>query len=227
MLYTTWKILPFIQFLLRLAAHNLKMVVLHVVSFPASDALLSNKELTRNELQALSDVDGCLGVWYGLQVEDGTTAHMAALWESFEHYQTHAATPMHAEKIAALKPATAGPLNVYHFEPGNDPTNALNSPVTELSVAWLKEGKEDRFEDELKPVAELMTKDIDLVPGSHGPIAWGDVLQEKGKKWGIAIGWDSVEAHAALPTTPPFDDHFTRMVAVAEMKVAHVRFKKL
>ncbi|KDR82912.1 hypothetical protein GALMADRAFT_57639 [Galerina marginata CBS 339.88] len=199
------------------------MPILEIGFFPASEALLANNEITQAELEFVAKSEGCISVYYGIDVDGNKTAFMGAIWESFDHYKKVVESPEFPATMEALKPAMAGPLTSLHVECEADPTSALEAPVTEITLAKLKDGK---THEELKPLADAICDNAHLAKGAHPPVAWGPFIQKPGE-YGVAVGWDSVEDHIKLADNPPYDKFLPSLFEMADMTVNHVKFKKL
>jgi len=152
-------------------------------------------------------------VYYGLDVVKGKKAFMAASqfilvvsedaittqvaqffkgWESFDHYKKLTESAGYPALVESMKPAMAGPLQILHMQVNADPTTALEAPVTEVTLAALKEGK---IFEEVRPLGDALDANAHLAKGGHPPSSWGPAIQDS-RKMGGACGWDSVAVGA-------------------------------
>ncbi|KAL1736499.1 hypothetical protein EV714DRAFT_266454 [Schizophyllum commune] len=116
-------------------------VIFQVVSFSASDKYIQICKES-GDITALDEAkvpaakksfteQGCLGVYHGLRLEDGTTGYLFTVWDPLD--KLRASTDVISSFINVM--ASAPPLSQQSFTvTGNHPLSALHAPVTELVV---------------------------------------------------------------------------------------------
>ncbi|KAL1760377.1 hypothetical protein FB107DRAFT_270091 [Schizophyllum commune] len=116
-------------------------VIFQVASFSASDKYIQICEES-GDITALDEAkvpaakksfteQGCLGVYHGLRLEDGTTGYLFTVWDSLD--KLRASADVISSFINVL--ASAPPLSQQSFTvTGDHPLSALHAPVTELVV---------------------------------------------------------------------------------------------
>ncbi|KAI5896856.1 uncharacterized protein SCHCODRAFT_02616024 [Schizophyllum commune H4-8] len=116
-------------------------ILFQVLAFTASDRYIQNRK-EGNDITSLDEAkvtaakksfteQGCLGVYHGLRLEDGTTGYLFTVWKSLD--QLRASTSAITAFVDIL--GSVPPLSQQSFTiTGEHPLSALHAPVTELVV---------------------------------------------------------------------------------------------
>ncbi|KAF8895321.1 hypothetical protein BD779DRAFT_1668615 [Infundibulicybe gibba] len=195
------------------------MPVVEVLTFPASEDFISDRSaLLKPVLDRLIQVEGCLSIYHGLQFEDGKTAYLAVVWETYEHHLKLIETKGSDALLGTLKPLLAGAPEFQHAEMEN-PYGALSAPVNEFAYITVKEGqsKEDL-------IATLDTFHQEL--GKIGiPQAFGE-SREKPGTFVVLVGWKNKEAHGELASQEEMLKIFGALGTLSTVELGHADLVK-
>ncbi|KAL1702509.1 hypothetical protein EV121DRAFT_281843 [Schizophyllum commune] len=235
-------------------------VIFQVASFSASDKYIQICKES-GDITALDEAkvpaakksftkQGCLGVYHGLRLEDGTTGYLFTVWDSLD--KLRASADVISSFIDIL--ASAPPLSQQSFTvTGEHPLSALHAPVTELVVLTPHKAKDGltaleegttpqkdngltthKVEDGLTTPNEENGKQaltgMRTVASELAKVGaesfWGPCIEEP-QVCGMICGWESMEAHQATVGKPPFSTLTGSIAAIAEIGYGHAKLEKI
>jgi len=166
------------------------MPVLEIALFPASNAHIADQTIMDPALAFAAKVEGSIGIYRGIQLEDKKTALLAIVWETYEHHKRMMERDDYKDVIALLTPSFAGSLDLQHVDFQRDVRNGLDARVTELTLLDVKPEAKDTFSSYTKD----LFNELETAKGCHRPIA-GAFSRENPETFALLIGWDSLEGH--------------------------------
>ncbi|KDR82942.1 hypothetical protein GALMADRAFT_238631 [Galerina marginata CBS 339.88] len=198
----------------------LKMPVVEIAWWPASDALLADPTIVAPALDYISKVDGCLSIYSGL-AEDKKTVYAFIVWETIEHHKELMKHPEYPA-VLGLAPSVGGELKLNHITYVQDFVPSLTAPITEILGLTLKEGK---TKEDLVNVFNNVGQIIDAANSKYAPVAWGQALEDPQKFW-VTLGWDSAKAQEDFAHQPSFLPSLMEMQSIAVPSLQLVSLKK-
>ncbi|KAI4527238.1 hypothetical protein K525DRAFT_285423 [Schizophyllum commune Loenen D] len=236
-------------------------VIFQVASFSASDKYIQICKES-GDITALDEAkvpaakksfteQGCLGVYHGLRLEDGTTGYLFTVWDSLD--KLRASTDVISSFITII--ASAPPLSQQSFTvTGEHPLSALHASVTELVVLTPHKAEDDltarkdngfkaqedngltahKVDDGLtthneengqQALAGMRTVASELAKVGAESF-WGPCVEEP-QVCGMICGWESMEAHQATVGKPPFSTLIGSIAAIAEIGYGHAKLEKI
>ncbi|KAL1682271.1 hypothetical protein EV122DRAFT_287233 [Schizophyllum commune] len=236
-------------------------VIFQVASFSASDKYTQICKES-GDITALDEAkvpaakksfteQGCLGVYHGLRLEDGTTGYLFTVWDSLD--KLRASTDVISSFITII--ASAPPLSQQSFTvTGEHPLSALHASVTELVVLTPHKAEDDhtarkangfkaqedngltahKVDDGLtthneengqQALAGMRTVASELAKVGAESF-WGPCVEEP-QVCGMICGWESMEAHQATVGRPPFSTLIGSIAAIAEIGYGHAKLEKI
>ncbi|KAI5830746.1 hypothetical protein K523DRAFT_301977 [Schizophyllum commune Tattone D] len=236
-------------------------VIFQVVSFSASDKCIQICKES-GDITALDEAkvpaakksfteQGCLGVYYGLRLEDGTTGYLFTVWDSLD--KLRASSDAVTSFINIL--ASAPPFSQQSFTvSGDHPLSALHAPVTELvvltphkaeDVLTAREDNGFKAQEDIGLTAPKVDDGLTTHNEKNGQQAlagmrtvaselakvgaesfWGPCVEEP-QVCGMICGWESMEAHQATVGKPPFSTLIGSIAAIAEIGYGHAKLEKI
>ncbi|KAG6840524.1 hypothetical protein C0991_006197, partial [Blastosporella zonata] len=159
-----------------------------IVRFPGSDAFLADPLAFKEGLSIATNMEGNIGLHYGVQTEDTSTGHIFVTWESYEHYIESKKLDTFTAFTASLDLARSGPWDVDYVQFGEDVAVAFSSPVTEIATLRLYPDPNNREKllDDLVTLREYMSAHEECRAYVIGE------SKEKGTVF-VLLGWTSVE----------------------------------
>ncbi|KAF9485804.1 hypothetical protein BDN70DRAFT_459393 [Pholiota conissans] len=118
---------------------------------------------------------------------------------------------------------SSGAVSIQHVNFGIDTKSAFTAPVTEIATMKAKEGHTQVAVD---GAISALSKNQHLAKGAHPPISWG-LIKETPELTILAIGWDSIEAHAASYTVAPFDKLVASLQSTVDASAKHLVLKRV
>jgi len=198
------------------------MPIIEIAEFAASEALLADPNIITPALDFLIKVDGCLGIYHGIAEEDKKTIFLIIVWETFEHHKALLDDPEFPGIIGLGPSIFPDEIKVTHVKFIQDPFPALSAPTTEIVYTTLKEGK---TQEDLYEVLTVLASKLD-VDAPYPPIAWGESLQEPGKRCGIVLGWNNSKEHFDLVERPSYATPIQNLFNTVDLKMFHAALKK-
>ncbi|KIK57290.1 hypothetical protein GYMLUDRAFT_247241 [Collybiopsis luxurians FD-317 M1] len=197
--------------------------VVSFITFPVSATFQKDRESARADIAEVAKVDGIVGTYVGLQVEEEGAKHgyLISTWESVEKLKAFRAS--HGEKFAGiLNKLASGEIQRYSFIGSSDkiPEPAFHSPVTELIVGKPKAGSSG---DAFKAAALKMS---DALNAKGHACAIGEDIDGSGA-YLLAAGWSSSKEHwdeiAKHGDITTINDEIK---SIADITVTHVSLEK-
>ena len=114
------------------------------------------------------------------------------VWESYDHYIAAGKEKEYSETFATFQPALDGTyadISVVMVPFTSGPEEAVGAPVTEIVLADLKDGKEDK---DMLALFNAIGR-TEKLNGRH----WGRV-RDKDNQVALLVGWKSVEVRFFL-----------------------------
>ncbi|KAG9218415.1 hypothetical protein CCMSSC00406_0007984 [Pleurotus cornucopiae] len=189
-------------------------VVVTVATFTASTAFIEDPAAT------ITGLSEGASAYYGVQVEDGQTGYVVILYDDVSQ------PPIAASDLETLLQSSASPssaITVRTAHPNGNITGVLFAPLTEITTMDLLPGK---TLEELAPVVDELRIMLDGVTGQFGAGHWGEVVEVEGQLKDF-VGWESVDEHVRLVSTPEFGAVGGQIVQLASVSSAHVHFTQL
>ncbi|KAF7796501.1 hypothetical protein EIP86_007679 [Pleurotus ostreatoroseus] len=203
------------------------MPAIEIVTFPSCEAYRKDPSISFPIFDIVEGHSkGWLGMYYGLQVEDGKTGYFTIVWETLEDHQNLINDPIYAKLIEHVKQCVEGGgldgLEMIHvpFEPVAALATIYNGPFTSFAHVTPKPGK---TVDDINADLALL-RDVKDVQGNLG-LASGKVI-EKEDAFVFTSGWDQIENHAAAAKGHPGISAFVaKLNEDAEWGAKHVSLK--
>ena len=156
------------------------------------------------------------------------------VWDSMDEHKKFTAQPGYKEfagKIFSAGENGSASLQFYDISPV--PTEALNSPVTEILQVYLPtaeatESKQSEFEDSAKSFFKAIEPvcggrlNVQTSGWSVGEIDTDKVDGGKAKVYMALIGWQSIAAHMEVRETKEFREH-SAIFANVKVEMFHVK----
>ncbi|KAF4564059.1 hypothetical protein EYR36_003310 [Pleurotus pulmonarius] len=190
-------------------------VAVTIATFPASTAFIEDPATTISGLSTTG-----ASAYYGVQVEDGQTGYVVILYDDVSQAPIAASD---LESLLQLSASPSGAISVRTAHPNGNITDVLFAPLTEITTMDLLPGK---TLEELAPVVDELRVMLDGVTGQFGAGHWGEVVEVEGQLKDF-VGWESVDEHVRLVSTPDFGAVGGQIVELASVSSAHVHFTQL
>ncbi|RDB18022.1 hypothetical protein Hypma_000708 [Hypsizygus marmoreus] len=197
------------------------MPIVEIVKFPGSDAFVADQLVFKSALDILLNAAGVISVYYGKQVEDGTTGYLVVVWETYEDHTRSKEHAKYPDLLESLRLAASGPLDVQHVPFDIDSSAVFGAPATEIAIITPKaDASKDVFSSTFRTLREELIKEK-----SCHSVIWGE-SRERSPSIVLAIGWDSVQAHADAVAGGVFPDIIGSLSALADINLTHTSFVK-
>lgn len=199
--------------------------VVEVATFVASEAYKKDPSVIFPALDLLKTIPGCIGIWYGLQVQDPSYLYLVVLWETLEHHTNYMKDTVEYPKLgAALQPSMTDFLGLYHVRFPEDIQTALNAPTTEI-VHWTipESTNVETFHKGVQQLIDLIQKDMpgEVFRGGVGRVVEGE------RRLSVILGWHSLERFTqAVYNNQQCVELVTELKKQADLDLKHAQLKK-
>ncbi|KAG6899231.1 hypothetical protein C0993_012102 [Termitomyces sp. T159_Od127] len=197
------------------------MPTVEIVRFPGSDEFVADNLVFKDCLSKLVKSEGCIGVYYGIQIEDNRSGYLFVIWETYDHHMKFTKHESYPAAIASLARAQAGPMDVQHVDFDEDAAIALGAPVTEVVTLEPKSAADK----EARSLSVTKLKEKMILQESCHSFTTGESREKKGTNF-VLVGWDSVQAHYDVVEGGVFPEMIKNLHMVNEIELKHTKLTK-
>jgi len=206
---------------------------------PASEA----GKIWQTTINTVKSRKGFQRCFWGRKIEDPKILIWIIEWDSIEDHAAFINDPIYKEFFTTMAPILdmSTPPVLYHVHSTTGPPAAtpLSAPTTELAAFYLpasiSAAEKKAFEENFAKLGGICSSTTDE-PASSVSSGWAveefDEPEGKAIKYGLLLGWESMEAHIEVTKTQPFKDAFGPVVEALlradppSLDMAHVKLQK-